>query len=111
VLLPTEPSHQPPLRSLNASSIRAWCSVITLLSLQNIGWEQNLSLVTSVSGLYLYTSLSSLVYLKNYRTGWGRWWHKLLIPALETRVQRQVDVCELKVSLIYRAGSRTARDG
>ena len=32
-----------------------------------------------------------------------------LIPALGR--QRQVDLCEFKASLVYRACSRTARDG
>ena len=32
------------------------------------------------------------------------WWHTPLIPAL--RRQRQVDLCEIEVSLVYRASSR-----
>jgi hypothetical protein len=35
------------------------------------------------------------------------WWHTLLDP--ELRRQRQVDLCELKASLIYKESSRTAR--
>ena len=35
------------------------------------------------------------------------WWHTPLIPAL--RRQRQVDLCELEASLVYKESSRTAR--
>ena len=37
----------------------------------------------------------------------GLWWHTPLILALGR--QRQVDLCEFKVSLIYKVSSRTAR--
>ena len=37
----------------------------------------------------------------------GQWWHMLLILAF--RRQRQVNLCELEASLIYRVSSRTAR--
>jgi hypothetical protein len=37
-----------------------------------------------------------------------QWWGKPLIPALGR--QRQRDLCEFKVTLIYKASSRTARD-
>ena len=35
----------------------------------------------------------------------GWWWHTPLIPGLGR--QRQVDLCEFKVSLVYRVSSRT----
>jgi hypothetical protein len=35
------------------------------------------------------------------------WWHTPLIPAL--RRHRQVDLCELEVSLVYRVSSRAAK--
>ena len=37
----------------------------------------------------------------------GWWWHRPLISA--RRRQRQADLCELEVSLVYRVSSRTAR--
>ena len=37
----------------------------------------------------------------------GWWCHKPLIPALVR--QRQVDICEFKVSLVYRVSSRIPR--
>ena len=36
------------------------------------------------------------------------WQHTPLVPAL--RRQRQVDLCEIKASLVYRASLRTVRD-
>jgi hypothetical protein len=35
------------------------------------------------------------------------WWYMLIVLALERK--REVDICEFKVSLIYRAISRTAK--
>ena len=35
----------------------------------------------------------------------GQWWHTPLIPALGR--QRQLDLCEFKASLVFRASSRT----
>jgi hypothetical protein len=39
------------------------------------------------------------------KPGSGQWWRTPLIPAL--RMQRQADLCEFKVSLVYRSSSRT----
>ena len=36
-----------------------------------------------------------------------KWWHLLLIPALKR--QRQVDLCEFEVSMVYIMGSRTVK--
>ena len=38
------------------------------------------------------------------------WWHAPLIPALGRQRQRQVDICEFEVSLVYKASSRTQRN-
>ena len=45
-------------------------------------------------------------YVKNLK-GSRRWWCMLLIPALQR--ERQVNLCEFKDSLVYRANFRAAR--
>lgn len=48
-----------------------------------------------------------MVMLSKYTIGW--WDLMSLISAL--RRQRKVDICELEVSLVYRAGSKTVKAG
>ena len=38
-----------------------------------------------------------------------QWWHMPLVPALRRQRQRQEDLCEFEVNVIYRVSSRTAR--
>jgi hypothetical protein len=54
---------------------------------------------------YLILPKEKLILLKLSFPGWT-WWHIPLIPA--PRKQRQEDLCEFEVSLVYKVGSRRA---
>jgi hypothetical protein len=50
----------------------------------------------------MYIEYKVITFLIKIKLNWA-WWYMILIPALK----RQMDLCEFKASLVYRASFRT----
>ena len=90
----------------------AWNSLCQFIWPQTLGQSSschvfNIGVTSGCHDILWIFNLWSIKHFKNSTDSWA-WFHMSLIEAFQS--QRQVDLCESKPSLVYRAGPMIARD-